>query len=101
MTVIVNYVHQQSHLFGKETEKENLIFYHITLNKSVILIKNNSIFEKSTAVIPILNDLGGIWKIFTCLFIVPEIIRDIIYDIISNKRYTWFGKNNDCELVDS
>ncbi len=75
--------------------------YGIPLNKSVFLFTKNNMFNKSTAIIYILNDLGSIWKISICLLIIPKKIRDSIYDIIAKKRHIWFGKRNSCVLTGS
>ena len=66
--------------------------------KSVVYIRNEKVFIKSTAVLFILRDLGGIWKFFYPLIYIPKIFRDFFYDIISKFRYRIFGKRNECMM---
>lgn len=72
--------------------------YRLPLNnfESVIYIKNNEVLTKSTAVLNLLKDIGGIWKIFFLLIIIPKFFRDFIYSIVAKNRYGWFGKTNVC-----
>ena len=67
---------------------------------SIIYIRGESIFTKSTAVIWIFIDLRGIWIIFGILFIIPKFIRDLLYNLISKNRYKVFGKREQCLLPD-
>lgn len=73
---------------------------------SVVLVQNfntptEKIFSKSTAVLKALAEIGGFWKIMSGLIIVPEFIRDFIYDIVAKYRYSWFGKYDQCRIPSS
>ncbi len=65
---------------------------------SVIYIKNNNSFTESTAILEILKDLGGIWKISLIFKLIPKSIRDNIYKFIARKRYSVFGKKSSCMI---
>lgn len=65
---------------------------------SVILIKENSYYIKSTAFLKIINKLKGLWKIFYIFIIIPRPIRNFFYDILARNRYKWFGKRDECML---
>jgi len=52
--------------------------------------------ERSTGALYVLKDLGGFWKIFHALIIIPRSIRNAVYDLIARKRYRWFGKREEC-----
>ncbi len=71
-----------------------------TTNNSIILIEPDmAYYFKSTAAIEIAKELGGLWpalQIFS--YILPERIRDSIYEFIAKNRYKWFGKKNDCMI---
>jgi predicted DCC family thiol-disulfide oxidoreductase YuxK len=67
-------------------------------NHSVILIENGKVFRQSTAVLHVLNILGGGWKIFYGLIVIPAPIRDYFYLIIARYRYKWFGKRKTCRV---
>jgi len=68
------------------------------VNESVILIDNGVIFENSTAVLKIIKKLGGLLPLFYILILLPEKLRDYFYSIISNNRYEWFGRKNQCSI---
>jgi predicted DCC family thiol-disulfide oxidoreductase YuxK len=59
---------------------------------TVVYITGEKYFLKSTAVLHILKDLGGVWRIAWMFIIFPPSIRDFIYNIISKTRYRIFGK---------
>lgn len=63
---------------------------------SVIYLRLGKVHLRSDAALYILKDLGGIWKIFSILFIVPRFIRDFVYDLIAKNRYRIFGKSDTC-----
>ena len=65
---------------------------------SVIYFKNKKVYQKSSAALHAFNDLGGLWKGFFILLIVPKFIRDFIYDLIAKNRYRFFGKRAECML---
>jgi predicted DCC family thiol-disulfide oxidoreductase YuxK len=64
--------------------------------QTLIYIKGERYYFRSTAVLHILNDLGGFRKLFFVFIIVPPFIRDFFYNIISGTRYRVFGKRPDC-----
>jgi len=66
--------------------------------ESIVYIKENLSFIESTAVLKILSDLGGIWKLFGIFNLIPLKLRDSIYKFIARKRYIWFGKRSACLL---
>ena len=63
---------------------------------SVVYIRNDKYFLKSSAILHILKEMGGIWKLFFIFIIVPNFIRDFIYKIIAKTRYKIFGNNDSC-----
>jgi len=69
-------------------------------NHSIILIKNDKIKKQSTAVLSILYHLNTVWKCLIIFYIIPYPIRDLVYMIISKKRYFFFGKRNKCMIPD-
>ena len=66
---------------------------------SIVLIENGVLYEKSGAVLKILGNLKYPWPLIQVLAIVPRPIRDAAYDLIANKRYVWFGKQEQCEWI--
>lgn len=67
---------------------------------SIILLKENNIYIKSDAVIEIIKQLSWNWQILLFVKVFPRKIRDVIYDLIANNRYKWFGKRDYCMIPD-
>lgn len=65
---------------------------------SVVLIKGSETFVKSRAALEILKTLGFPWKLFYAGIIIPEALRNVIYDWIARNRYGWFGKRDTCRV---
>lgn len=65
---------------------------------SFILVENEQVYHKSTAALKIAQKLDGAWKLAYGLIIVPTFIRDFVYDLIAQNRYSFFGKKNACWL---
>ena len=79
---------------GKEALKQ----FSGKVPDSVILFYNNTYFVKSSAALHTLRLLGGGWKALYAGIIIPRFIRDRIYDVVSNNRYKWFGKRDECMI---
>lgn len=66
---------------------------------SIILYNpGTAYYYKSSAVIEIANDLGGIYSLFSIAKIIPEKVRNILYDYIAKNRYKWYGKKESCMI---
>ena len=79
---------------------QGLIERFSTVPDSIIVSKNNELYVKSVAIIHVLREMGGIWKLLSiCLRCIPNYIRDIVYDIIAKNRYQWFGTVEECLLM--
>lgn len=63
---------------------------------SIHLFCRGTIYTKSNAVIKLMQLLGGYWRLGIVLKVIPEVIRDKVYDLIAAHRYKWFGKKNYC-----
>ena len=83
-----------------ETGKLLLKKYILESNNlnTVVYIKGEKYFLKSTAILNIIKDLGGYWKLFYAFIIIPKFIRDFIYDLIAKSRYQIFGKKESCMI---
>lgn len=73
-----------------------------TLNRasleSIIVIHKDKLLQKSEAALFIASRLGGGWSLLSVFRVVPEIIRDSIYNLIARNRYAWFGKKDECMI---
>ena len=63
-----------------------------------VIFYNKKVFTKSSAVINILNELGGAYKLAYIFNIIPAFISDSIYDYIARNRFQWFGKLDKCPI---
>lgn len=83
---------------GKQLMEERHI--DSTSNSSIVLIEPQlAYYIKSSAAIEIAKELGGLWpalQVFS--YILPEGIRDGLYEFIAKNRYKWFGKKDKCMI---
>jgi predicted DCC family thiol-disulfide oxidoreductase YuxK len=63
---------------------------------SVIYLKKGKILTESSAVLAILSDLGGIWKLISILRLIPPFIRNAMYRFCARRRYHVFGMLETC-----
>jgi predicted DCC family thiol-disulfide oxidoreductase YuxK len=62
----------------------------------VVLTRQSSLLVKSDAIIYILRQLGGFWRILAgILRVFPRFLRDAGYDFIAGVRYRIFGRRDD------
>lgn len=80
----------QSLLGGIDTQRP--------LPDSILLLEQGRIYSRSTAVLRILNRLGGPWKIAYALIFIPRPVRDAVYGWIAANRYRIFGKRDACMI---
>lgn len=83
-----------------ETGKKLLEKFQLPVDAlySIILVQGNSYLERSDAALEIARKLSGLWPLFYAFKIVPNVLRDPIYNWISRNRYKWFGKKDACWL---
>ena len=67
---------------------------------TVVFVDGDQTYERSDAAIRIIIRLGGAWRLFGVLLIVPRPIRNLVYDWIARNRYGWFGKRETCRIPD-
>jgi predicted DCC family thiol-disulfide oxidoreductase YuxK len=65
---------------------------------SVILLKNNKLYQKSEAAIEITKHLSGAWKYLAVFGILPAFFLNFFYDIVAKNRYKIFGKTETCRM---
>ncbi len=65
---------------------------------SVILVKGDRVYQRSSAALHIARGLTGLWPLFYAFIIVPPFIRNGVYDWIASNRYRWFGEKNECMI---
>lgn len=70
-------------------------------SESVLYLKNDVLYERSTAALYIAKKLDGLWPLLFVFIIVPPFIRDAVYDWIAKNRYHWFGKKENCMVPEA
>ena len=86
-------------LQGEQAEK--LLKKHGKNNKdldSFLLIENGQLYQKSTAALRVAKKLNAAWPLLYFFIIIPQPLRDTVYNFIAKNRYKWFGKRESCML---
>jgi predicted DCC family thiol-disulfide oxidoreductase YuxK len=70
---------------------------------SLVLVKRSSdgaerVFIHSEGALQVASYLGGVWKLFLVLYVVPAPVRDFLYRLFARYRYKLFGKYDSCLL---
>ena len=65
---------------------------------NIVYLRHNDIKIKSDAVLSILWDLGGIYKVSRLAYCLPQVVRDFGYDRLAKLRYRIFGKRDSCRV---
>ncbi|MEQ9442610.1 MAG: DCC1-like thiol-disulfide oxidoreductase family protein [Cyclobacteriaceae bacterium] len=65
---------------------------------SLVLIRGEKAYRKSTAALHIARELSGFWPLCYVFIILPSFIRNFFYDIVARFRYQMFGKLDACRI---
>jgi predicted DCC family thiol-disulfide oxidoreductase YuxK len=65
---------------------------------SIILIDEDKSYIKSTAALHISKTLSGGYPLFFAFIIIPQFLRNWVYDYIAKNRYKWYGKKESCMI---
>jgi predicted DCC family thiol-disulfide oxidoreductase YuxK len=79
----------------------NMRFDDKDIPDSVILLSGGQLYTKSEAMFKILPKLGKGYQLLLILKLFPKKISDYIYDWIAKNRYQWFGKSDQCTIVEN
>ena len=61
---------------------------------TVIVERNDKVYKKSNAAFVILKELRS--PLRYPFYLVPSFFADFLYDFIAKRRYSWFGKKEEC-----
>jgi predicted DCC family thiol-disulfide oxidoreductase YuxK len=61
---------------------------------TAVYIDERQFHLRSSAVLHILKNIDGTWKILYVFIFIPAFIRDFIYRFIANNRHRFYGKND-------
>jgi predicted DCC family thiol-disulfide oxidoreductase YuxK len=78
--------------------KQVLDTYELPANSfdTFVYIRNGRCIIKSTAALYVLFDLGWPWRLLYIFIIIPEKLRDSMYNYVARNRYKRFGKRRYC-----
>lgn len=65
---------------------------------SVVLLIDGEVLSKTNAVLRVMVELGGGWKLLALGRSLPLSFRNRIYDMVASNRYRIFGKKETCRL---
>lgn len=68
---------------------------------SFILKEGEKLTFKSDAVFIIASKLPFPWPLIQVGYIVPRFLRDKVYDWVAKNRFKWFGRSENCIVLDS
>lgn len=66
--------------------------------RSLILIEDQQIFLRSTAVLKVAARMRAPWRYAAIFLLVPRPIRDVVYRMIAAVRHRIAGQSNACEI---
>ena len=58
------------------------------------------LLAQSDAILHVLRNLDGLWKLGAAGRLVPRVLRDAVYKVVARNRYRVFGKYESCMLPD-
>jgi predicted DCC family thiol-disulfide oxidoreductase YuxK len=67
---------------------------------TVVLIEGDDHYTRSTAALRVCRQLDGPWPLLYPLALLPESIRDRVYDVVAANRYRVFGRRDACPVPD-
>ncbi len=88
----------QSEIGQEYTSKFNI---DTSQTDSILLIDKDKCYIKSTAALYITKSLSGGYPLLFSFIIVPNFIRNWVYDVIARNRYKWYGKKETCMIPTS
>lgn len=80
-------------------EKLNKFNIDLTTPNSLIFLENEKLYMRSDGAIQLAYNMGGIWKTAILLKIFPAFLRNGVYHLVAQYRYSFFGKTESCMLL--
>lgn len=66
---------------------------------SVVLQRQGATFKKSSAIVRLLWEMGGVWGVLgSVLWLIPKPLRDLGYVLVAKNRYRLFGQKETCRM---
>ena len=88
--ILKNRSHNQFEFVALQNDKAKSLLapFNIDISlETIYVMQNEKVYEKSTAVLKLVNELKGKYKFLKIGYIFPRFFRDWIYDIVSRNRH--------------
>jgi predicted DCC family thiol-disulfide oxidoreductase YuxK len=89
-------------LHGELAGKLGLSHHAAASGGSMVLRRevDGKVFTESDSWIELAHALGGFWRVFILISLIPKSCRDGFYRWIARNRYRWFGRAKACQWAD-
>ena len=84
-------------LQGKTAEKVLPVSDRVDL-ASIVYYRKGRVYRKSTAALWVFRDVAWYGFLVFPFFLIPAVLRDLVYDWVATNRYRWFGKRDACRV---
>ena len=86
--------------FQEEAGQRLIVKHNINTSKtdSIVMIDGDKVYVRSTAALGIAKYLGGGYSLFYGFMIIPNFVRNWVYDYVARNRYKWYGKKDSCMI---
>ncbi|OYZ21251.1 MAG: hypothetical protein B7Y39_09470 [Bdellovibrio sp. 28-41-41] len=88
---------QFASLQGK-TAKTVIPNNNINDTDTVVYWRDGKSYQRSSAILYLLADIGGAWSLFGIFFLIPTVLRDFLYRIVAVNRYRFFNRRDSCRM---
>ena len=68
------------------------------LDTLYVLTAGGELLSRSRAVLFVLRELGGLWRVVALARVLPRFFTDRAYDAVARVRYRLFGRFDQCRL---
>lgn len=66
--------------------------------QTFLLLEGYRVYTKSTAVLRVIRQLSWWWPLYYMGVLVPDSLRDVVYDFVARHRYRWMGRAATCRV---
>jgi len=64
--------------------------------ETMVVIDDGECYTRSDAALRIAHHLGGVYRLLSPLGVLPKRVRDVVYNLVAEHRYTVFGQRDQC-----
>jgi predicted DCC family thiol-disulfide oxidoreductase YuxK len=82
-------------LQGHNLDPQDLDTVYVVIDHGQV---SERLLARSDAILFLLGELGGIWKLAALGKVLPRFLRELAYKLVARNRYSVFGKYESCML---